>query len=94
MTQQKRSLRRRDAAIITVNSALSYEGQKRFVIAHELGHFFLHPDTRQVETVVAEQIANWSEHQETEEYEANLFAAEFLMPRSLFSLRIKGKEPH
>src|SRR5436190_865793 len=43
------------AAVISVNSSLTFEGQKRFVIGHELGHFFLHPNTRQVETVNKEQ---------------------------------------
>src|SRR4051812_23328446 len=40
-----------ESAVITVRSSLRFEGQKRFVIAHELGHFFLHPRTRQIETV-------------------------------------------
>jgi Zn-dependent peptidase ImmA (M78 family) len=82
-----------NAAIITVSSTISYEGQKRFVIAHELGHYFLHPNTRQVESVNREQTNNWSEHQVIEEYEANLFAAEMLMPSALFGERIKGKIP-
>jgi len=82
-----------NAAIITVNSAITYEGQKRFVIAHELGHFFLHPNTRQVESVSQEQTNNWSERQETEEYEANIFAAELLMPSAMFSQKIKGETP-
>jgi Zn-dependent peptidase ImmA (M78 family) len=86
-------VRKDNAAIITVNSAISYEGQKRFVIAHELGHYFLHPRTRQVESVNHDQINNWSEHQAIEEYEANLFAAELLMPSALFAERIKGKIP-
>ncbi len=71
----------------------TFEGQRRFVIAHELGHFFLHPNTRQVESVSQEQTNNWSEQQEIEEYEANLFAAETLMPTSMFGKRIKGKVP-
>jgi len=59
----------------------------------ELGHFFLHPHTRQIETVDKQQANNWSEKQETEEYEANLFAAELLMPRRLFAPRGEGQEP-
>lgn len=86
-------VREGNAAVITVNSAISYEGQKRFVIAHELGHFFLHPNTRQVESVNQDQTNNWSEHQASEEYEANIFAAELLMPALLFAERIKGKVP-
>jgi hypothetical protein len=86
-------IRQKDAAIITVRRSIRYEEQKRFVIAHELGHYFLHPTTRQIETVDADQANDWSEKQETEEYEANLFAAEILMPKLLFQLHAKGKEP-
>jgi Zn-dependent peptidase ImmA (M78 family) len=86
-------VRQGDSAVITVRSSLNYEGQKRFVIAHELGHFFLHPNTRQIETVDNEQTTNWSERQETEEYEANLFAAELLLPKSLVGQRISTKAP-
>ena len=86
-------VRRGGSAVITVRSSLTYEGQKRFVIGHELGHFFLHPNTRQIETVDKEQAANWSERQETEEYEANLFAAELLLPRQFVEERISAKEP-
>ena len=74
-----RIVREGNSAIITVNSGISYDGQKRFVIAHELGHFFLHPKTRQVESVNQEQTTNWSDRQEIEEYEANIFAAELLI---------------
>lgn len=80
-------------AIITVNNAITYEGQRRFVIAHELGHFFLHPYTRQIETVSRDQTNDWSERQEVEEYEANVFAAELLMPAEFFASRAKGKTP-
>lgn len=80
-------------AVITVNSRIAYPGQKRFVIAHELGHFFLHPHARQVDTVDAQQTSDWSETQEVEEYEANLFAAELLMPQAIFAPKTKGVEP-
>ena len=36
-----RIVREGKAAIITVSKKISYEGQRRFVIAHELGHYFL-----------------------------------------------------
>jgi hypothetical protein len=88
-----RIVREGDSAIITVNSGITYEGQKRFVIAHELGHFFLHPKTRQLESVNQEQTTNWSDRQEIEEYEANIFAAELLMPSAMFSQMIKSKTP-
>jgi Zn-dependent peptidase ImmA (M78 family) len=88
-----RIVRQGNSAIITVNSGITYEGQKRFVIAHELGHFFLHPNARQVESVSQDQTNNWSDRQEIEEYEANIFAAELLMPSTMFSQMIKGKTP-
>lgn len=86
-------VRNDDSAVITVRRSLKYEGQKRFVIAHELGHFFLHPNTRQMESVDSKQANNWSERQEAEEYEANLFAAEMLMPKRFVEMRIAGLEP-
>jgi Zn-dependent peptidase ImmA (M78 family) len=88
-----RIVREGNSAIITVNSGIKYPEQKRFVIAHELGHFFLHPKTHQMESVNQEQINNWSDRQNIEEYEANIFAAELLMPSALFVPRIKGKTP-
>jgi len=88
-----RIVREGDSAVITVNSRITYEGQKRFVIAHELGHFFLHPKTRQVESVNKDQTTNWSDRQEIEEYEANIFAAELLMPSAMFGQMIKGRTP-
>jgi Zn-dependent peptidase ImmA (M78 family) len=81
------------SAVIKVNNNIGYIGQKRFVIAHELGHFFLHPDVRQMESVDSAQANNWSESQEREEYEANLFAAELLIPLQMIQSRIVGKEP-
>jgi len=86
-------VRKGHSAVITIRSSLKYEGKRRFVIAHELGHFFLHPRTRQIETVDKQQANNWSDKQETEEYEANLFAAELLMPRTLFAPRGVRREP-
>ena len=89
-----RIVRDGDRAIITVNESIPYSAQQRFVVAHELGHYFLHPKTRQIDAVTSEQAMNWSESQTSfEEYEANLFAAEMLMPQSLFSERVMGADP-
>jgi uncharacterized protein DUF955 len=82
-----------NSAIITVRDSINYEGQKRFVVGHELGHFFLHPHTRQIETVDKEQLDNWSEKQQREEYEANIFSAELLMPKRMLQTRTIGQEP-
>ncbi len=88
-----RMVRTGECGIITVCDSISYEGQKRFVIAHELGHFLLHPQIRQIDEVNISQMQDWSTKQAAEEIEANLFAAELLMPDRFFELDLKGKRP-
>ncbi|MFZ4775603.1 MAG: ImmA/IrrE family metallo-endopeptidase [Terrimicrobiaceae bacterium] len=80
-----------ERAVITIRSTVGYQPQKRFIVAHELGHFFLHSKTRQIETVTQEQTSNWSER-DIEEYEANLFAADLLMPPVLFTPRFDNND--
>ena len=67
---------------IGINS-LHHPNRQRFTLAHELGHYFLHK----------EEQANWSdkytftradEKSDPMEWEANRFAAEFLMPERKF----------
>ena len=88
-----RMVRSGGAAMITVRESIRFPGQKLFVIAHELGHVLLHPYVRQIDEVKIAQASNWSRNQEPEEVEANLFAAEILMPRNLFMPRIEQKDP-
>jgi hypothetical protein len=80
-------------AMITVRDSIRFPGQKRFVIAHELGHVLLHPFVRQIDEVKLAQTSNWSLNQEPEEIEANLFAAEILMPGRFLIPRIEKMEP-
>lgn len=68
--------------IIGVNSK-HHENRKRFTIAHEIGHFFLHAQTPLfVDKVFAVKLRDQvsSEAISMDEIEANAFAAEFLMP--------------
>lgn len=88
-----RMVRANGQAVITVRESIKFHGQKRFVIAHELGHVLLHPLVRQIDEVTISQASNWSLNQNPEEIEANLFAAEVLMPQRLFVPCIEGKEP-
>jgi Zn-dependent peptidase ImmA (M78 family) len=80
----------KDRAIITINSNIEYPGKKRFVIAHELGHYEMH---RNVITIHNDTDATLeffkSGDQETE---ANEFASELLMPEVLFKKECKGKK--
>jgi Zn-dependent peptidase ImmA (M78 family) len=88
-----RMVRLRDQAIITVRSSIDRPGQRRVVIAHELGHVILHPHICQMDQVDVEQTRNFNHHQRPEELEANYFASELLMPRKLFKSDAERHEP-
>lgn len=59
---------------ITVNSENSY-GRKRFTIAHELAHFFLHHNKQELDFLDLR-----STERDDKERAADAFAAELLMP--------------
>lgn len=74
-------------AVIGVNSSHPTVRQ-RFTIAHELGHFLLHQsDPLHVDRAVQAKFRNELSKQGTDldEIEANLFAAELLMPRIMIA---------
>ena len=80
----------KDKAIITISSNIEYEGKKRFVIAHELGHFEMHRNLLQVHNDTDATLEYFKNgHQETE---ANEFASELLMPENLFRKECIGKK--
>jgi len=59
------------------------ERRKRFTIAHELGHLFLHMGYMTNERIWSKQVDNSYRRtgNSEKEYQANEFAAAFLMPR-------------
>jgi hypothetical protein len=69
----------------------SSRGRERFTIAHEIGHFILHPAPRLEKSDGPIQFSTW--HSDSEEAEANIFAAELLMPENLLLRTTKGKNP-
>lgn len=77
-----RLVRRGNRAIAIVNASIAEHGKRRFVAAHELGHFELHSDEP---VFVCDQAAflDWHRRRPAET-EANRFAAELLMPRAAF----------
>lgn len=79
-------------AIISYNKGITHEGKKRFIIAHELGHFELHKDlfNEKIHTDDNKSLSEWFSKGEHER-EANEFAAELLMPSHLFINEAKGK---
>jgi Zn-dependent peptidase ImmA (M78 family) len=74
--------RRRKTAVIGVNST-QHVNRRRFTTAHELGHYLLHDfDEVHVDRQFKVWLRNEASSQgiDLEEREANLFAAEILMP--------------
>lgn len=70
-------------AIATVNDKITYLPQRRYVIAHELGHFEIHQSNNHLslcdETKISEMYDTGTEK------EANAFASELLMPTALWT---------
>jgi hypothetical protein len=69
--------------------SMTSAGRDRFTIAHELGHFFLHfPLVQQVYPGQGMRATRWVDESDAKlqrcEWEANWFAASFVMPEGLF----------
>lgn len=65
----------------TYQGAIKGNGRDRFTIAHEIGHYILHDVNSISFARGSEEIKSF----ESPEWQANAFAAEFLMPRALLS---------
>lgn len=80
-------------AIIRVNKQIAPEGRKRFAIAHELGHYELKHNPGSPTECSERDFLLWYKSQNEKEVEANLFAAELLMPEALFRPRLEKALP-
>ena len=81
-----------DGGIIKINKNLRETGQKRFTLAHELGHYFNEKDFRT--NSLYKHIDKFLGFNNKNKYEddANEFAAELLMHRIWFNDFCKGKK--
>jgi len=86
-----RLIRRGDKGVIAVREDIRELGQKRFCVAHELGHFELHKKADQL-AFCTDEMVSWYKAR-PEETEANEFAAELLMPENLFRSLCPQTEP-
>ena len=80
---------------IFINSDIQYEGRKHFALAHELGHLVMHRGSAIHEDNLSLEWFNSAEKQlkkGKQEYEANQFASEYLMPSNLFRQECKGRK--
>ena len=69
-------------ALIAINADIISQGRKRFTLAHEIGHFVLpgHEDA----ICAPSDIENWGGGRNGREKQADQFAAELLIPSSIF----------
>jgi Zn-dependent peptidase ImmA (M78 family) len=77
-----RLVRKGGRGIIRTKLGIREPGRKRFAIAHELGHWFLHQAESQYFICTTEQMRDYKGS--PLEVEANIFASELLMPTFLF----------
>lgn len=80
-------------ARLRIRIGLSPPGKRRFAIAHELGHLKLAHDPGQPCECAEKEFLTWYKNQADKEAEANVFAAELLLPESLFLPRLAKLPP-
>ncbi len=81
-----RLVRKGDGGLIRVSTEITITGQKRFCVAHELGHFLLHAKVDQLEFCTSGDMLGYARR--PEEPQANAFAGELLMPEALLRARL------
>ena len=79
------------AGIIRVRDDMNEVGRFRFSIGHELGHWTMHPTLSQRFLCTASDFTDYA--RSPQEIEANLFAANFLMPRIWMKPKTWQKDP-
>jgi hypothetical protein len=79
--------------IIRVNASIPHLGRRRFAIAHELGHMELKHNPGAPTECGEKQFVMWYKSQNDKEVEANLFAAELLMPETMFRGKLERTTP-
>jgi hypothetical protein len=90
---QGQLIRHGNRGIVVVSEAIEHLGQRRFVLAHELGHWEMHKDLQIPAHIDSEtEFLAWHSSHTQHEREANEFASELLMPEKYFKLEAKKKE--
>jgi len=78
-------------AIITIDSKVKLEANKKFILAHEIGHLVLHKEISELFSDTTKTLNEWFANG-PHEIEANQFAAELLMPSELFKSKVAGRK--
>lgn len=87
-----RLIRNGKKGLIRVKEDIPEPGRKRFAIAHEIGHWLMHESLSQVLSCTSEDMVDRYKSS-VPELEANAFAAELLMPRTLYRCRVGTEVP-
>jgi len=81
------------AGTILVKNTIREGGRKRFTIAHEIGHYVLPHHGTNGSVCGSNDVESWDRSLPDEESEANDFASELLIPRSLVGPTLVGSKP-
>lgn len=85
--------RQKDGSIVIGINTFHHSNRQRFTLAHELGHLSLHTGkTLYVDHVPRFRDVKSAKAVEPEEIEANIFAAELLMPEDFLAHDIQAME--
>ena len=79
-----------DCGLIKISSAIREPGARRFVIAHEMGHFF--SESSRLNNCSSRYLTPVRSNPQNEN-NANAFAVEFLMRREWYEAFVKDKDP-
>jgi hypothetical protein len=88
-----RLVKRGKHGIISIKADIGEVGRERFTIAHELGHFELNHSNSELMICAGKDIQIWNDKSKNIEASANLFAAELLMPETMFKPLCAKDEP-
>lgn len=80
---QRTVVAKRDVCFIAVDQGSKPEGRIRFDMAHELAHILIHPWSEDIDSIPREEFR-------IREYEANVFASAFLLPRDSFGKDVQA----
>jgi Zn-dependent peptidase ImmA (M78 family) len=80
-----------DRAVIKVNANTRYEERRRFSIGHEIGHWMYDRAKASFRCTKRDFIRAWGEV-DSPEKRANQYAADLLLPKSMFQPRVRGRE--
>lgn len=91
-------IRGNSKTLIKINSDIEFEERKRFTAAHEIGHYLLHDKLDLEVHNETSNTLNWFNDAETQakkgvqEWEANDFASELLMPEAVIRKAVFRKK--